>query len=220
MGRSGKSEWLDLISDLRYGADNKAYQAVYTWLKERLEPFDSLGLQTGRVIALGLCAGAIGIHLASVNPGLLVTSIEPHSILAQRIKGEIERVHLQQNVECLAALLESIPFGDGSFDAVVGCNVLSLGIKPSGILSEIRRIAKPGSALLLCEPIFGLSRWGRFRQIYNVPAIIRPALKAANESAKPETDLKYLLHRARIYDAKVITSLSNIAILRGYRRRA
>jgi len=53
----------------------------------------------------------------------------------------------QHNAQTVAAIGESIPFGDAAFDIVISDNVIDHAERPLAILDEIVRVLKPGGLL-------------------------------------------------------------------------
>src|SRR6202023_1782375 len=68
------------------------------------------------------------------------------------------------NVYFLAGDAGSLPFRDSSFDLVLCNSVLHHIVDPSRLFAEIRRVAKPGAAILLRD----LLRPSRFRFPFHV----------------------------------------------------
>lgn len=59
----------------------------------------------------------------------------------------------------------SLPFADGSFDAVTISFGLRNVVDIAGALAEMRRVTKPGGRLLVCE--FSTPSWAPFRTVYD-----------------------------------------------------
>jgi ubiquinone/menaquinone biosynthesis C-methylase UbiE len=108
------------------------------------------GLARGRVLEIG--AGN-GLNFAFYNPETVesVEATEPDSVMLgyARARAEAARVpiHLVQ------APVENLPFADESFESVVVTLVFCSVNDPRRGLSEVRRVLKPGGALLMVEHV-------------------------------------------------------------------
>ncbi len=70
----------------------------------------------------------------------------------------------------------ALPFAEGSFDNVVGVDVLHHFAAPGRVLAEIARLLKPGGRCLLVEPWAGLAGWPVYRFLHHEDcrAVARP----------------------------------------------
>jgi len=78
----------------------------------------------------------------------------------------LKRVSNYANVETRVADMESLPFDDGSFDAVLSAGSLSYGDNEV-VMNEIYRVLKPGGKFACVDslnhnPIYRLNRWIRY----------------------------------------------------------
>ena len=114
----------------------------------------------GQVFELG-CGG--GLNQKLYDPARITgfSGIDPHASLLSSARAEAERkgweVDLRQGVG------EAIPFADSSFDTVVCTYTLCSVQDQAQVLSELRRILRPGGQLLFLEhgraPDPGIARW-------------------------------------------------------------
>ncbi len=119
-------------------------------------------LARGKVLELGIGGG---LNLAFYDPAKAtsVTGVDPHPELrgiaqaAPRANGLV--------VDVQAGEAERLPFADQSFDTVLCTFTLCSVQSPAAVLSEARRVLKPGGKFLFCEhglsPDAGISRWQR-----------------------------------------------------------
>ncbi|GAC1464492.1 MAG: class I SAM-dependent methyltransferase [Ktedonobacteraceae bacterium] len=109
-----------------------------------------VGQAHGVVLEIG--AGN-GLNFAFYDPATVerVEASEPDSAMLSyaRKRAAVARVpiHLTQ------ASVESLPFADESFDSAVVTLVFCSVGDPSGGLSEVKRVLKPGGALLMVEHV-------------------------------------------------------------------
>jgi ubiquinone/menaquinone biosynthesis C-methylase UbiE len=119
-------------------------------------------LAAGRVLEVGIGTGLNLRHydrsrvhgLVGLDPAL-----EMHRLARKRMK----KAGLAVELVGLAA--EQIPFEAGSFDSVVCTYTLCSIPDPVAALKEMRRVLKPGAALIFCEhgraPDESVRRWQR-----------------------------------------------------------
>ena len=117
-------------------------------------------LAEGRVFEIG-CGGGLNQPLYDPARVTAFSGIDPHEKLLAGARAEAQKkgwtVDLRQGVG------EAIPFPDGSFDTVV-CTYTLCSVQDQGqVLSEMRRILRPGGRLLFLEhgraPDAKVARW-------------------------------------------------------------
>lgn len=99
----------------------------------------------GEVLEIG--AGT-GLNL-SVYPTAIerLTLADPEPSMVRRLEG------LEGRPVVVRAGAEALPFQDGAFDTVVSTLVLCTVADPDAALREVRRVLRPGGALLLIEHV-------------------------------------------------------------------
>jgi SAM-dependent methyltransferase len=116
----------------------------------------------GRVLELGIGGG---LNLAFYDPKAAtgVTGVDPHPELRAIAQAAPRPEGLAVDVQPGEA--ESLPFVDASFDTVLCTFTLCSVRSPADVLSEARRVLKPGGQFLFCEhglsPDASVSRWQR-----------------------------------------------------------
>jgi len=114
---------------------------------------------TGNVLEIG--AGT-GVNFQYYQPGARVTATEPDPYMLDRAKKRASEARVAIELRQVAA--EELPFPDASFDFVIDTLVLCSVSDPRKVLSEIKRVLKPGGELRLYEhvryknPIGGISQ--------------------------------------------------------------
>ncbi|QKG71686.1 class I SAM-dependent methyltransferase [Erythrobacter mangrovi] len=117
-------------------------------------------LADGSVFEIG-CGGGLNQQFYDTERVTSFSGIDPHQKLLEGARHEAGRkgwrVDLRQGVG------EAIPFSDCSFDTVVCTYTLCSVEDPAQVLSELRRILKPGGKLLFLEhgkaPDAGVAKW-------------------------------------------------------------
>ena len=119
-------------------------EALGPWRAELLAPL------RGRVLELG--AGT-GVNLAHYPAGLerLVLS-EPDPHFRRRLRRRLAEA-ARADGEVIAAPAERLPCADASFDAVVSTLVLCSVPDLHSALAEVRRVLRPGGALVFLEHV-------------------------------------------------------------------
>ncbi len=107
-----------------------------------------------RLLDCGCGPGAITVGLARrVAPGLVVAvDREPSQTELTRERAAAEGV---DNVEVLVADVASLPFPEGSFDAVFSHALIEHLSRPVEALAEMGRVLAPGGMIAVAAPDFG-----------------------------------------------------------------
>ena len=111
----------------------------------------------GEVLEVG--AGT-GLNLPEYERATRVVALEPDSSMAKRLPRRAAEAKVP--VEVIAGSADAIPFPDDTFDAVVATFVLCSVQEPQAVLSELRRVLKPGGEFVLLEHVRGeggVARW-------------------------------------------------------------
>ncbi len=103
---------------------------------------------TGNVLEIGAGTGA---NFQYYQPGADVTAIEPDPYMLERAKTRASEAKVAIELRQVAA--EELPFPDASFDFVIDTLVLCSVSDPRKVLSEIKRVLKPGGELRLYEHV-------------------------------------------------------------------
>jgi SAM-dependent methyltransferase len=146
--------WLQHMAwrrDYAQWRERRIYQERYQ--QERLEQLEDITgtLEDLRLLDLG--AGMGGFAVAARLWAAEVVACEYNPAYCRIIKLRAKRHRLSLPV-CNAAG-ESLPFGDGRFDAVVCWDVLEHVQRPEGVLAEINRVLRPGGHALVTV----INRW-------------------------------------------------------------
>ncbi len=129
--------------------------------QETLLPFRKrvIGAAAGRVLEIGIGSG---LNLPLYGPTVdSLIALEPSYELLAMARGSLAAALIP--VEFLHASAEAVPLDDGSVDTVVTTWTLCTIPDPPRALAEMRRVLRPGGALLFVEhgraPEPGVARW-------------------------------------------------------------
>jgi ubiquinone/menaquinone biosynthesis C-methylase UbiE len=118
-----------------------------------------LGAAEGRVLEIGIGSG---LNLPLYGPHVrIVIGLEPSPELLRMARDRAAAARVP--VELLEASAEAVPIASGSVDTVVTTWTLCTIPDAARALAEMRRVLKPGGALLFVEhgraPEPGVARW-------------------------------------------------------------
>ena len=139
-GLVNRPVWARLFARQAEGAEAKGFREQREALLARVE---------GRVLEIGAGTGLNFPHYSDVVSE--VVAIEPEPYLAGLAEDRAHDCPVPTTV--VRASAESLPVGDGEFDAVVSFHVLCSVDEPRLVLNEVRRVLKPGGELRFNEHV-------------------------------------------------------------------
>jgi ubiquinone/menaquinone biosynthesis C-methylase UbiE len=145
---------------------------------------DLLGVQPNdRVLEVGFGPG-VGIQLLARSvPGGYIAGVDPSAEMVRQAKARNVKAIEGGRVDLRCGSVESLPFGDETFDKALAIN--SMQVWPDAVsgLREMRRIMKPGGKIALgFTPYSGQSKSG-------LPEMLTAA--AFTEAQVAETELGF-----------------------------
>lgn len=136
---------------------------LYDRLTERVEEAglaqwrrDLLSTLSGTVLEIGAGTGRNLPHYPRGLDRLVLT--EPDRFMRARLQQGVDRAGMTCPVEVVDAPAEALSFPDRSFDAVVGTLVLCSVGAPRAVLTEVRRVLRPGGLFLFIEHVAATDR--------------------------------------------------------------
>ena len=128
------------------------YDAVFLWAERkglRAMRKELLSHCTGNVLEIG--AGT-DLNIGHYDAGLArLVLTEPEPYMAAKLRAAVGRARAP--AEVVEAPAESLPFPDATFDTVVSTLVLCTVRSPDVVISEVRRVLKPGGRFLFIEHV-------------------------------------------------------------------
>ena len=103
---------------------------------------------SGQVLEIG---GGTGANLPHYRRAGRVVVAEPDPYMREKLRRKLGTAPVPVDVSEAGA--ESLPFPDGSFDAVVSTLVLCTVPDQGAALAEVRRVLRPGGRLLFIEHV-------------------------------------------------------------------
>lgn len=105
-------------------------------------------LDCRRVLEVGV---GTGLSLPLYRRDKEITGVDVCPEMLSHASERASRLGLEHVVEIAEMDAETLRFGDGRFDAVVACYVMSVVPDPRRCLAEMARVCRPGGTILVCN---------------------------------------------------------------------
>ncbi|MFF3223437.1 class I SAM-dependent methyltransferase [Nocardia suismassiliense] len=115
-------------------------------------------------VATGTAAAAAVAAKVGVRPKIIGVDSSAEMLAQARANGEVDSVQL------VVALVEELPFADGTFDLVMCTRALHHVRRPEIVVAEMARVVRPGGHVIVADNVTGLSGAAheQFEQIQRV----------------------------------------------------
>lgn len=141
----------------------------------------------GTLVEIG---SGTGPNLRYLPPGLRVVGVEPNPFMFGHYRQAARNEG--RSAELIQGLAESLPFPDDSVDAVLStlvlCSVKGLG----NVLTEIRRVLKPGGRFFFVEHV--AAQEGTW--LLRIQRAVRPLWRRIGDGCEPDRTMEADLRRA------------------------
>lgn len=135
-----------------------------------------IGALRGTVLEIGAGSGANFDKLPSATEW---TGLEPSARARRQLACTVARTGREPRI--LAGPAERIPLPDGSVDEVLGTLVLCSVSDPAQVLSEVRRVLRPGGAYVFHEHVASPAGSGMLR----LQRLITPVTRRLDRGCRP-----------------------------------
>ena len=114
-----------------------------------------------RILDIGAGAGQAARAFAESGMRPIATDVSPLFLAAAR--------RADPALQALAADAARLPFRDGSFDVVAGCELVEHLAEPAAVLDELVRVTRPGGFVILRSPALASPIW----PLMDLPNLLR-----------------------------------------------
>ncbi|MBP0459325.1 class I SAM-dependent methyltransferase [Streptomyces montanisoli] len=151
---------------------------------------DAAGVRDGaRVLDVGTGPGTIAVAALARGAGVVAVDAEPSMV-------ELAAANAP-GADVRHGVLPELPFPDGSFDAVVANFVVNHVEDPWAVLTELRRVARPGGRLAVTVwHATANEAMSLFNQALDEAGVVRPSYPAPMSFARTAEGLRGLLDQA------------------------
>jgi ubiquinone/menaquinone biosynthesis C-methylase UbiE len=101
---------------------------------------------TDWVLDVGCGTGELLTRLAAKYPASKLAGLDPVPEMLNVAKGK-----LSADVDLRVGWANSLPWGDGTFDVVVSCNMFHYVTHPVAAIREMERVLRPGGQLVITD---------------------------------------------------------------------
>ena len=148
--RDGSGEMFDAIAD-RYDLLNRVISLGIDqgWRRQTVRAMQ-LG-DSGRALDLATGTADLAVLIASTHPGIQVDGIDPSVKMLEIGRRKIDAAGLSERIRLGVGVAESLPFEDGTFDALsIAFGIRNVPDRPKG-LREMARVVRPGGRVAILE---------------------------------------------------------------------
>jgi ubiquinone/menaquinone biosynthesis C-methylase UbiE len=131
-----------------------------------------------------------GPNLRYLPPNLRVVGVEPNPFMHSHFIEEARAAN--RSVDLVQGIAESLPFADGSIDAVLSTLVLCSVGRMDQVLGEVLRVLKPGGKFLFVEHVAAEEgSWLR-----RIQGLVRPVWRRIGGGCEPDRTMEDDLEKA------------------------
>ncbi|HEX5247406.1 MAG TPA: class I SAM-dependent methyltransferase [Gaiellaceae bacterium] len=120
----------------------------------------------GRVLDVATGTAAVAIELARAAPARTVVGVDQSPEMLAAGRARVERAGLADRIELRESRAESLPFGDGEFDALTFTYLLRYVDDPLATMRELARVVKPGGVVAMLEFDVPHGMWRPLWELY------------------------------------------------------
>jgi SAM-dependent methyltransferase len=135
-----------------------AFDRYINYIADRHKQAAFGGIDAEVVVELG---AGVGANLAHLRPGTRLLAVEPSLKMHDRLRERAAEAGIE--LQLVAHGAESLPIADASCDEVICSLVLCTVTDPDRVLTEVRRVLRPGGRFRFVEhvvaPAWSPRRW-------------------------------------------------------------
>jgi demethylmenaquinone methyltransferase / 2-methoxy-6-polyprenyl-1,4-benzoquinol methylase len=120
----------------------------------------------GRVLDVATGTAAVAIELARAAPARTVVGVDQSPEMLAAGRARVERAGVADRIELRESRAESLPFGDGEFDALTFTYLLRYVDDPLATMRELARVVKPGGVIAMLEFDVPHGMWRPLWELY------------------------------------------------------
>lgn len=174
-----------------------------------------------RILDLGCGPGVSAIEMSRAGVNDRVLGVDVSRSMLKRARRHVDAAGLHDEVPLTHASVFDLPFRTGSVDACTGHSFLYLLPDRARALEEMRRVLRPGGAVVLLEPAAGAALPRLARHLPNpsfalTMSIWMMASRAAGRFTPSQ--LEVTLARAGFVDIEMESTLEGLGLLVRARR--
>lgn len=109
----------------------------------------NLSPSKGKFLDLGTGTGWDSILIAKNTVNVQICAVDLSDVMLKMATNNSRKEGVGEKINFIKADAKSLPFEDGSFDAVFSQNMLHHQPEPEMMLAEIRRVVKPAGAVII-----------------------------------------------------------------------
>jgi ubiquinone/menaquinone biosynthesis C-methylase UbiE len=136
------------------------------------------GSSTDAILDLGCGPGHIAIQIAAQVPGAKVVALDASNTMLAFARASVSNAGVSDRVQLVHARLPELPFRRCSFGSIVCKDMLHHLPTPSLLWEQVKRLARPGTALCLMDLIRPPSRADAQQIVSQVAAREHPLLQS------------------------------------------
>lgn len=165
------------------------------------------GLHHGSVLEIGPGPGYLGLEWLTKTTGTSLTGAEISQDMITLAQHNSQEYQLEERTNYVLTDARQLPFSDAMFDGVFTNGSMHEWSDPENVFREIHRVLKPGGYFFISDLKRDTSCVIRlFMYLLVKPKQIRPGFVTSLRAAYTAEDIREMLSRSPLKDARVKTS--------------
>lgn len=171
------------------------------------------GIDSGTALEVGPGPGYLGLEWLTKSEGTVLKGLEISANMIAVAERNARGYGLADRVEYVLGDAESMPFADGTFDAVFSNGSLHEWAEPESIFNEIHRVLKPGGRYFVSDLRRDMNPLMKFlMKAFTRPREIKPGLVTSLNAAYTGEEVERLLGGTDVRGFSVRNAVSGLEI--------